>query len=108
MWTLILRFQIANSNLSGETKMPPKEALMGWTKQYLQQYPDLQLQPDECLAIEDTLAGIQAAKRAGISVVGVANTYPFHFMQRLSNWAIDYLIDLELERIETVFNRSSV
>jgi len=42
-----------------------------------QQYPNLDLQPWECLAIEDTPAGIQAAKRAGM-VVGVANTYPLH------------------------------
>jgi HAD superfamily hydrolase (TIGR01509 family) len=64
---------------------------------------NLQLQPQNCLAIEDTPAGITAAKRAGMQVVGIANTYPFHFMQRQSNWAIDYLRDLELERIEAVF-----
>jgi HAD superfamily hydrolase (TIGR01509 family) len=64
---------------------------------------NLQLQPQNCLAIEDTPAGITAAKRAGMEVVGIANTYPFHFMQRQSNWAIDYLRDLELERIEEVF-----
>ena len=29
-----------------------------------QKYPDLNLHPQECLAIEDTPAGIQAAKRA--------------------------------------------
>lgn len=68
---------------------------------------NLRLQPSECLVIEDSLAGIEAAKRAGMKVVGIANTYPFHFMQRLSNWAIDYLKDLDLDRIETVFNRTS-
>jgi HAD superfamily hydrolase (TIGR01509 family) len=70
-----------------------------------QQYPDLQLQPDECLAIEDTPAGIQAAKRAGISVVGVANTYPFHMMQRGGNWAVDYLCDLDLQWVQQVFSQ---
>ncbi len=61
------------------------------------------LSPSECLAIEDTPPGIQAAKKAGIQVVGVANTYPFHFMQRLANWAVDELPELELERIEEIF-----
>ncbi len=72
-----------------------------------QQDPHLQLQPDECLAIEDTPAGIQAAKRAGISVVGVANTYPFHMMQRQANWAVDYLCDLDLQWVQQVFSQAN-
>jgi phosphoglycolate phosphatase/beta-phosphoglucomutase len=66
-------------------------------------YPTLNLEPQHCLAIEDTPVGIQSAKQAGISVVGVANTYPFHMMQRQANWAVDYLSELELERIQLVF-----
>lgn len=66
--------------------------------------PTLNLKPSECLALEDTFAGIQAAKKAGISVVGVANTYPFHMMQRRANWAVDYLNELELERIQRWFS----
>lgn len=62
----------------------------------------LELTPDNCLVIEDTPAGIEAAKRAKMQVVGIANTYPYHFMQRMSNWAIDYFSDLELERVEKV------
>ncbi|MEB3342575.1 HAD family phosphatase [Okeania sp.] len=65
-----------------------------------QQYPDINLQPSECLVIEDTFPGIEAAKRAGMSVVGVAHTYPFHMLQRLANWCVDYLTDLELDRIQ--------
>ena len=72
-----------------------------------QEYPDLQLQPSECLAIEDTPSGIQAAKRAGISVVGVANTYPFHMMQRRANWAVDYLCDLDLQWAQQVLSAAN-
>ena len=72
-----------------------------------QEYPDLQLQPSECLAIEDTPSGIQAAKRAGISVVGVANTYPFHMMQRQGNWAVDYLCDLDLQWVQQVLSAAN-
>jgi HAD superfamily hydrolase (TIGR01509 family) len=68
-----------------------------------QHHPSLQLQPNECLAIEDTFMGIEAAKQAGMQVVGVANTYPFHMMQRHANWAVDYLSDLELDRVQAVF-----
>ncbi len=66
---------------------------------------NLQLQPSECLAIEDTPAGIKAAKAAGMQVVGIANTYPFHFMQRLANWAVDYLEDLDLEWVAKSFTK---
>ncbi len=68
------------------------------------QNPHLQLQPSDCLAIEDTLAGVEAAKRAGMQVVGVANTYPFHLLQRQANWVVDYLSELELERVKQVLS----
>lgn len=69
--------------------------------------PGLNLQPSECLAIEDTPAGIQAAKRAGVPVVGVAHTYPLHMLQRQANWAVDYLSDLEVERVQQLYSRST-
>lgn len=68
-----------------------------------QKYPELNAQASNCLAIEDTPAGIQAAKQAGMQVVGVANTYPFHMIQRQANWTVDYLNDLELDRVQQVY-----
>lgn len=65
-----------------------------------EKFPDQNIQPENCLAIEDNFHGIQAAKSVGIPVVGVAHTYPFHMMQRCSNWCVDYLTDLEFERID--------
>jgi HAD superfamily hydrolase (TIGR01509 family) len=73
-----------------------------------QQFPDLSLKPEECLAIEDTFSGIEAAKRAGIPVVGVANSYPFHMLQRRANWTVDYLSDLELDRVQQVFSGAPI
>lgn len=68
-----------------------------------QQYPALELQPADCLAIEDSFAGIEAAKQAQLSVVGVAHTLPFHMLQRHATWTIDYLDQLELDRIQSSF-----
>lgn len=65
------------------------------------------IQPENCLAIEDTFAGITAAKQAGMQVVGIANTYPFHMMQRCANWAVDYFTDLELDRIRDRFTNQN-
>lgn len=70
-----------------------------------QQYPELNLTPRDCLAIEDTPAGIQAAQRAGIQVVGIANTYPFHMLQRQADWTVDDLRDVELDRLREFFQR---
>lgn len=68
-----------------------------------QQYIDINLKPSECLVIENTFPGIKAAKLAGMPVVAVAHTYPFHMLQRLANWCVDYLSDLELDRIQKVY-----
>ena len=64
-----------------------------------EKYPGFNLQPIECLAVEDTFAGIEAAKKAGIQVAGVTHTYPFHMIQRQANWTVDYFADLELDRV---------
>ena len=67
-----------------------------------QQHPELNLQSHECLVIEDSIAGIEAAKRAKMQVVGIANTYPLHILQRRANWTVDYLYEIEIERIQEV------
>ncbi len=66
--------------------------------------PTLNLLPSECLVIEDTLVGIQASKSAGIQVVAIAHTYPFHMLQRQANWTIDSFADLELDRVNAYFD----
>ncbi len=65
--------------------------------------PDLNLLPSECLAIEDTFAGLQAVKAAGIQAVAIAHTYPFHMLQRRANWTIDRFADLEFDRVTKFF-----
>ncbi|MDY7023505.1 MAG: HAD family phosphatase [Cyanobacteriota bacterium] len=66
-------------------------------------YPDEEFFPSECLAIEDTFAGIKAAQHARMAVVGVAHTYPLHMLQRLANWSVDRFSDLELERVQQTY-----
>jgi len=87
------------------TSKPEPDGYLLAVKKLNEEYPELNLQPQECLAIEDTPAGIQAAKRSHIQVVGVANTYPFHILQRCCNWTVDYLTDLELERVQEVYSQ---
>jgi beta-phosphoglucomutase len=87
--------------IAGEDVSAGKPAPAG----YLLAADRLQIRPQECLAIEDTFPGLAAAKAANIPVVGIAHTYPFHMMQRLSNWAVDCFADLELERIQTTYGQ---
>jgi beta-phosphoglucomutase len=69
--------------------------------------PDFDLLPSECIAIEDTFAGLQAVKSAGIQAVAIANTYPFHMLQRRANWTIDCFADLEFDRVNKYFEATS-
>ena len=88
------------------TSKPEPDGYILAVERLNQQYPGFNLQPSQCLAIEDTLIGIQAAKLAGIPVVGVANTYPFHLLQRQANWTVDYLCDLEIDRVQQIYARA--
>ena len=64
----------------------------------------LQRSPKECLVIEDAPAGIQAAKTAGMSVIGITSTYP-----RAELTAADAVIDqLAAIRIEISKDRLAV
>ena len=71
-----------------------------------QSLPNLNLNPAECLAIEDTPAGIEAAKKSGMQVVGIANTYPLHMLQRQADWTVDYLNEIELDRVKQVLTQT--
>ncbi|MGD1701948.1 HAD family hydrolase [Dapis sp. BLCC M229] len=95
-------FQVIIAGDDVKTSKPKPDGYLLAVDILNQQYTDINLKPSECLVIEDTFAGIEAAKLAGMPVVGVAHTYPFHMLQRLANWCVDYLSDLELDRIQKV------
>jgi phosphoglycolate phosphatase len=101
-------FQVVVAGDEITTSKPEPDGYLLAVQRLNEKFPELNLLPKECLAIEDTPAGIQAAKRARMQVVGVANTYPFHMMQRLSNWAVDYLTDLEIERVQEIYLQREV
>jgi HAD superfamily hydrolase (TIGR01509 family) len=86
------------------TSKPSPEGYQQAITQFNIRYPSLHLKPQECLAIEDSFPGLEAARNAQIPVVGVAHTYPFHMMQRRANWAVDCLAELEVSRLLEVFS----
>jgi HAD superfamily hydrolase (TIGR01509 family) len=86
-----------------ENSKPDPEGYLLAVEKLTLSHPDANIRPENCLVIEDTLAGIQAAKNAQMQVVGLAHTYPVHLLQRQANWSVDYLNELEWPRIRSVF-----
>ena len=73
---------------------------------YLLAVEKLNLQPSECLAIEDNPVGIAAARKAKIQVVGISNIYPLHMLQRKANWTVDDFLEIELDRVDRVLSQA--
>ncbi|MEL6383026.1 MAG: HAD hydrolase-like protein [Cyanobacteria bacterium J06626_18] len=72
-----------------------------------QQFPELALKPENCLAVEASFVGINAAQRASIPVVGVAHLYPYQMIQRRATWVVDYLNEIELDWIQQGYGERS-
>jgi beta-phosphoglucomutase-like phosphatase (HAD superfamily) len=58
----------------------------------------MSLAPDRCLVIEDTAAGIAAAKRAEMKAIGVANTLPRGKLTS-ADWVVQSLEELNPKTI---------
>lgn len=95
---------VAGDDVPAAGSKPAPDAYLLMIERLNQANPDLGLQPSECIAIEDSFAGIEAAKQAEIPVVGVAHTYPNHMLQRRSNWVVDYLREINLDWIGEGFD----
>lgn len=93
----------ADDVLAGVSKPAPDGYLLA-IDQLNRQFPSLALQPADCLAIEDSFAGIEAAKRAGVPVLGVAHTYPYQMIHRRATWVIDHLYELSLDWLNPYYS----
>ena len=93
-------FDLIISSDDIKTSKPQPEGYLLAVERLSQPPLNKEIEAKDCLIIEDTFAGIEAAKAAKIQVVGVANTYPCHMLQRQANWTVDYLTELELDRID--------
>jgi beta-phosphoglucomutase-like phosphatase (HAD superfamily) len=54
------------------------------------------------VALEDTMPGIAAALAAGLTVVGVAHTYPADKLQA-AHRVVDSLVDLDVDDLRGLF-----
>ncbi|WP_448384536.1 HAD family hydrolase [Desulfosoma sp.] len=60
--------------------------------------------PQGVVVIEDTPTGIQAARSAGLFVVGVGHTYPVSELYQ-AHWAVPRIADLSVERLRDALLR---
>jgi beta-phosphoglucomutase-like phosphatase (HAD superfamily) len=69
----------------------------------------LGLLPADCVAIEDSFAGIEAAKRAGMKCVAVASTFPAPELaaHTKADLVIETLEALNLQKLRQLFGRAS-
>jgi HAD superfamily hydrolase (TIGR01509 family) len=66
-------------------------------------WPRPLIRPQECLVVEDSLAGIRAALAAGMKVIALATTYPAHELSA-ANLVLPNLSRLSLKRMEALFD----
>lgn len=97
---------VTGDTLTAETSKPAPDSYLLAIDDLNQKLPDLRLEPQNCVAIEDAYSGIAAAKQAGVPVIGVAHTYPYHMIQRCATWAVDYLIEIDFDWIRQRYGDS--
>ncbi|NEQ54361.1 MAG: HAD family phosphatase [Leptolyngbya sp. SIO3F4] len=98
---------VSASDMPVSASKPAPTSYLAAIEQLNLNNPELALTPHNCLAIESCFAGIAAAKAAGIPVVGVAQVYPYHMIQRCGNWAVDYLNEIDFDWIAPRFEPGS-
>lgn len=102
-WTEYFSAIVSGDDVPSNGSKPAPDSYLLVIERLNQINPGLNLQPSECIAIEDSFAGIESAKRAEIPVVGVAHTYPNHILQRHSTWVVDYLREIKFDWIGEMF-----
>jgi HAD superfamily hydrolase (TIGR01509 family) len=90
------------SIVSGDEVLHPKPD----PEIYLKTAERLRLAPATCVAFEDSFVGIESAKRAGMTCVGIASTFPAEELRRQThaNLVVDGFEGLSLARLRALFH----
>lgn len=84
------------------SKPDPESYLLAFSR-LVTAFTDMNITPGECLAIEDTPAGIASANGAGISVLAVTNSYPAGNLSEAVR-IIESLESVNLKYLHDIFN----
>lgn len=64
---------------------------------------NLPIKAKECLVIEDSMWGLQAASAAGMKSIGVTNSYPLENLSNYTDFIIDRLDKLNMDILSRIF-----
>lgn len=95
--------------ISAEDVQEGKPSPEGYQKAVvaLRERPDAaDLRPEECLAIEDSVAGIVSAHGAGMRCLAVAHSYPEPTL-RSADWTMGSINDVNLDTLFSFFGNST-
>ncbi|WOD38759.1 HAD family phosphatase [Nodosilinea sp. E11] len=104
-WGEHVNLIVATDDLPSGVSKPAPDGYLLAIERLNRQFGDLELHPEECLAVEDSFAGIEAAKRARVPVLGVAHAYPYQMIHRRATWVIDHLYELNLDWLKPYYNQ---
>lgn len=68
---------------------------------YLKAAQALKRDPGKCIAIEDTIKGIESARSAGMKVIGIATTYPGHKL-KIADICIQNFNELDPDKLGSI------
>lgn len=88
---------VAGDDLPASRSKPAPDSYLLGVERLNHHQPDSPLTPANCLAIEDSFAGLAAAKAAGVPVVGVAHSFPYQMVHRRADWAVDRLSEIDFD-----------
>ena len=87
------------------TKGKPDPEVYEKARSVLSEDLDQELKPENCLVFEDALFGVDAAKRAGMKVVGVATTLPAEALwERGADDVIENFNEMDLNRVNEILD----
>ncbi len=71
------------------------------SEMFLKNAEELDIKAKECIVIEDSITGINAAKKAGIKVIAVETTLSKEQLQE-ADWVVESIKDIDLETIKKI------
>ena len=74
---------------------------------YLTAARQLEVDPAQAVAFEDSYVGVEAAKNAGMKCVAVASTFPIEELRPLADLAVPSFEAVSLERLQELFSPAS-